>query len=90
MLWLALALTVLGGGVALINFYLSFVARPLHRWRFGSDPAYVPSGFPLVGFVVLVAAALLSPSGALALVAGALAILDTGGPHWFVLALLRR
>ena len=90
MLWVTLVLTILGGGIALLNFYLSFVARPLHRLRFGSDPAYVPSGFPLIGFVCLVVAAVLSPSRALAVVAAALAILDTGGPHWFALALLRR
>jgi hypothetical protein len=81
----SVAAFVLGGFVACINFYLSFVAVPLYRFRHGTAPARVPSGIPLIGSLLLAAAAFALPAGnAWQLAALALLALDTGGPHWFV------
>jgi hypothetical protein len=81
----------LGGAVAGLNFYLSFVAVPVHRLRHGSSPDRVPSGFPFVGSVVLGAVALAAPPGGwVQILALVLLALDTGGPHWFVAGQLWR
>ena len=82
--WLIAGL-VLGGLVACLNFYQSFLAAPLHRLRHGTAPERVASGFPLVGSLLLGAVAWALPLGSSMQVAAlALLALDTGGPHWLV------
>jgi hypothetical protein len=85
MAWWLIAGLALGGLVASVNFYLSFLAAPLHRLRHGAWPERVPSGIPLVGSLLLGAVAWALPLGSAAQVAAlALLALDTGGPHWLV------
>lgn len=86
------ALLIAGGGaISCLNFYLSFIRYPLHRWRGKprSEFRWI-SGFPLVGSLGLVIGLVLmrfsrgvlpTPLLAVALV---IAVLDTGGIHWFV------
>lgn len=82
--WLVAGLVV-GGLMASVNFYLSFLAAPVHRLRHGEWPGRVPSGLPLIGSLLLAAVALALPTGSSAQVAAlVLLALDTGGPHWFV------
>ena len=87
----ALAALGLGGCIAALNFWLSFLAARVHRLRRGTEPARVPSGVPLVGSVLLAAAAFALPNGSvMQLAALVLLALDTGGPHWFVLSQVSR
>jgi hypothetical protein len=88
--WWPFAALALGGLLALVNFHLSFLAAPLHRFRHGTRPVRIPSGIPIVGSLLLGAVALVSPRGsALQSAALALLVLDTGGPHWFLASLAR-
>ena len=81
--WLIAGL-VLGGVVACLNFYQSFLAAPVHRLRHGTAPERIRSGFPLVGSLLLGAVAWALPLGSSMQTATlALLALDTGGPHWF-------
>jgi hypothetical protein len=90
MSWWSLVLLGSGGLVASLNFYLSFVAAPLHRLRHGRWPRGIPSGFPIVGTLLLLGAVLALPSGSpLRVLALVLAVADTGGPHWFVATQVR-
>jgi hypothetical protein len=83
--WWLVAGLVIGGAVASLNFYLSFLAAPAHRLRHGAWPERVPSGFPIIGSLLLGAVALALPIGSsVQVVALILLALDTGGPHWFV------
>ena len=80
-------LLALGGFVCALNFYLTFLRYPLHRLR--GQPFRWVSGFPLVGSLFVVPCLwwlpLLSWAFWLAVV---LAVLDTGGLHWFAGVLL--
>lgn len=82
--WLSLFLIVAGGVIAAINFYLSFVAVPVHKLRHGRAPERVPSGIPLVGSILLLIGAALAEGKVAAITALVLFAIDTGGPHWFV------
>jgi len=76
---------ILGGAVAVLNFYLSFIRYHVVRWR-GREYRFV-SGFPLIGSVLLVPAAVgLAGAGSLPLLALAVLFiaLDTGGVAWFL------
>jgi hypothetical protein len=89
--WLAYLLLLPGGAFACINFFLSFVAAPLHKVRHGVVPERVASGFPLIGTLFLLYPAFTLPFGsALQLGTMLLILLDTGGPHWFIFMLLRK
>lgn len=90
MSWIALSLVSVGGAIAILNFYLSFLAAPLHRVRHGRPPARVASGFPLIGSASLLIGASIASSGAATVVALVLVVLDTGGPHWFVGTMIAR
>lgn len=81
-----------GAGICVLNFYLSFVRYPLFLRRGGKPELYRPvSGFPLVGSAVLIAMLLLvSLPPWLNGIAWAMLFMDTGGPLWLVIALLRR
>ena len=89
--WWIRSAFVAGGLVALLNFYLSFVAALLHRLRHGVQPARVPSGVPLIGSILLGIVAIALPSGTpTQFVALALLAVDTGGPHWFAVSQVRQ
>jgi hypothetical protein len=84
-------LTAVGVAISCLNFYLSVVRYPLHRWRGKprSEFRWI-SGFPLlgslgvvVGLVLMKLSSGLPPTLVVAL-ALAIAVLDTGGLHWFV------
>jgi hypothetical protein len=78
----------IGGVICALNFYLSFVHVPVLRWR-GRRPATKRcSGFPLIGSVLVVLAWIAGLDSAGARVAACVFVLiDTGGPHWFVVSL---
>jgi hypothetical protein len=81
--WLGYGLFAVGACISLLNFYLSFLWYPLNK-LLGWECPWV-SGFPLVGSLSLVAAALLlwnSPQWFWSCLG--LALLDTGGLHWFL------
>jgi hypothetical protein len=72
-----------GALLSLLNFYLSWIRIPLLR-ALGQNPRW-KSGFPFVGsFLLFVALILLWENRDLAVLAALLAVLDTGGPHWYL------
>src|SRR5579862_3719152 len=80
---LAYALFAIGGSVSCMNFYLSFLRYPLRRLS-GREYKWV-SGVPLVGSLLLVIAAAMLHNSFLLFWGGiAVALLDTGGLHWFL------
>jgi hypothetical protein len=87
---LGLAFLAVGGLVASVNFYTSFLRYPLHRWRGGTRANFRwVSGFPLVGIAcLLLAAACLRDHPELMWMALVLALLDTSGPHWLAANLI--
>ena len=81
---------VLGGAVAVLNFYLSFARYYVYRW-FGWEYRWV-SGLPLLGSLLLVPAGLsfgLTGAYRLLIAAVVLILLDTGGVFWLGVVLLR-
>jgi hypothetical protein len=77
---------VLGASLSLLNFYVSVVRVPLLR-ACGWSPRWV-SGIPLFGSMLLVLSAVLFWRERWAAVTAlTLAVLDTGGIHWFFGAL---
>jgi hypothetical protein len=73
----------LGALVSVLNFYLSWIRMPLLR-AFGRTPKRM-SGFPFVGsLLLLIALILFWDNRPLALTAALLALIDTGGPHWYL------
>jgi hypothetical protein len=80
-------LFALGALISCLNFYLSFLRYPLYR-LLGREYRW-ESGLPLFGSLFLVVAVVLlreSPGffwGGLAL-----ALLDTGGLHWFLAVII--
>jgi hypothetical protein len=82
-----------GGGLCLLNFYLSFLRYPVHRALGRSRDSYRRiSGFPLVGSLTVAVAWIASirhmDSKVLDVLTGLLAVLDTGGIHWFAFSML--
>ncbi len=82
-----------GAIVCLVNFYLSCLRYPLHRLRGRAPDTYQwVSGFPLVGSLLVVLAWLFWLRGEgwapLDVAAWSLALIDTGGIHWFLLVML--
>jgi len=82
---IALALCALGTLITCVNFYLTWIRYPLHRWRGGTRENYRwVSGFPLVGSLFLwIGAVLLVREPMLMWLAVAISLLDTAGLHWF-------
>jgi hypothetical protein len=82
----------LGAFLCLVNFYLSFLRRPLRRLRGLPDESdrWV-SGFPLLGslLVALSMIGLHEVPGMIPLAAASI-LIDTGGIHWFVGSLFHR
>jgi hypothetical protein len=82
------AILGVGAFVCALNFYLSFLRSPLDRALGRQAGSRRPSGFPVLGSLI-VALFLIRwrgfglPTWAMA-VCAALAMLDTGGLHWFL------
>jgi hypothetical protein len=82
MMILAYTLFAVGAFLCLLNFYLSFLRYPLYR-LFGREYQHA-SGVPLFGSLLLVIAVTLLYERPLLFWSGiTLALLDTGGLHWF-------
>jgi hypothetical protein len=82
----------LGAVVCLVNFYLSWLRYPLHRARGASRETYRwVSGVPLVGSALVIATWALwlrhDHSLLLDVASWVLALVDTGGIHWFLLVM---
>jgi hypothetical protein len=85
---LASILFGLGAILSLLNFYLSFVRPIVHR-LLRRGPYHFVSGIPLFGSLLLLVAYLVIPHGSPFRAAALfLALLDTGGIHWFGLTML--
>lgn len=84
---IGVALCGLGTLLTCLNFYLSFLRFPVHRWRGGTETNYRwVSGFPVFGSLFLwIGAFPLSVTGhsVLAWTAIIISLFDTGGIHWF-------
>ena len=82
-------LLALGALVSFINFYLSFVRYPIHRFIGGSHENYKwVSGIPLLGSLMLwfsIPCLMAYPS--LKWFAVVVSLFDTGGIHWFFASL---
>jgi hypothetical protein len=83
-------LYVISSLACVLNFYLSFVRYPLHRWRFGEAKYHGVSGVPLFGTLLVMLGLPVMPHAiwpvALCFV---LLLVDTGGPLWFVKSVWR-
>jgi len=78
----------LGGFICVLNFFLSFLRHRLYRMR-GREAEYrCVSGFPFLG-TCLVVYSLFFALPLWAKITGiVVALLDTGGPHWFASSLV--
>ncbi|MFA5683347.1 MAG: hypothetical protein WCZ65_00735 [Lysobacteraceae bacterium] len=86
---LTMLLFLAGAFVAGLNFHFSALCTLTFRLREGHWPPVVPVGIPALGTALLLGAILLAGAGSgITLVAGLLALADTGGPL-FVLAFVR-
>jgi hypothetical protein len=87
------ALLIAGSVICLLNFYRSVLRYPIQRALGRSAESYRwASGIPVLGSVAVVVAWIFwtrhEQSRALDLAAGTIALLDTGGIHWFIAALI--
>ena len=79
---LAWVLFIVGSLICCLNFYLSFLRYPLYKLC-GWEYRWV-SGCPAIGSLMLVIAVVLLQESPLLFWAGiVIALLDTGGLHWF-------
>lgn len=84
---LAYMLFAVGTFLCFLNFYLSFLRYPLYR-LFGRECKHV-SGVPLLGSLLLVIAVTMLHMRPLFFWSGiTIALLDTGGLHWFAAIML--
>lgn len=79
-----------GGLICLVNFYLSFLRGPLHQLFAKEKTEYSwVSGFPFLGTLLVLGSGFFLKEYQPILVLGVMLILvDTGGPHWFLGAML--
>lgn len=91
---IAWVLFVAGGIVCALNCYLSWLRYPLHRARGRSRESFRwLTGVPLVGSTLVGGAWVLLRHSEPRWITGAAALLvlaDSGGPHWFLVQLLRQ
>lgn len=86
---IAWILFALGAWLSSVNFYLSFIRYPVHRFCGHSRETFqFVSGIPLFGslFVLLSFGCSYHPAWFNALRIG-LIVIDTGGLHWFALVM---
>jgi len=84
---MSVVLLTFGGLISLLNVNLSILRVPLLRWR-GLPPERHVSGIPLLGTVLIALAWWRGlDSASERTVAACLLLIDTGGPHWFLLSL---
>jgi hypothetical protein len=89
--WSTAALLGFGAMMTLVNVHYSALALVVHRLRNGRLPREVQLGVPLLGTLSLLAAlALGQEDGMVVGCATALMLIDTGGPVWIAVVLLRR
>ena len=88
--YVGIALLVLGGLICGLNFYFSFLRFPLHRLRGGRRETYRwESGIPLFGSLFVAISLIWGWHSAWWLWLGiGLIVIDTGGPQWFVIAVV--
>ena len=85
---MSVALLTIGGVICALNFYLSFLHVPLLRWSGRSADTKFVSGFPLIGSVLVALAWAIGLDSTIAqIVACSMILIDTGGPHWFIVSL---
>ena len=83
----SLSIYVLGCLFCLVNIYTSWLRYPIHKYVFKKpdDEFKFVSGIPLLGSVFIVLALFLYSGNAILFWLGVvLALLDTGGIHWFI------
>jgi hypothetical protein len=87
---IGLTLCAFGTLIACLNFYISFLRYPLHRWRGGTRDDYRwVSGVPMVGSISLwTGAQLLAVRPALAWTALVISFFDTGGIPAFCVTMI--
>ncbi|HEY3787750.1 MAG TPA: hypothetical protein VGL71_02795 [Urbifossiella sp.] len=81
----AITALILGGFIALLNFFLSFLRPPIIR-RLGWPPRNI-SGIPLVGSFLLLPAAIhfaITWQPEILIASAVLILLDTGGIAWLI------
>ena len=75
----------LGSLVCIANFYLSYLRYPLFLLTGRKAEFRFVSGFPFVGSLMVVACLIFFRLPCWSVIAGiVLALLDTGGIHWFI------
>ena len=85
--WLLLSV---GGFISLVNFHLSFTRYPYHRLRRRREEYHFISGFPIIGSLLcLLSLPFFNTPSIPQVIAIIAAVLDTGGFHWLIYALLR-
>lgn len=84
--WLVL---IIGVSISLLNFHLSFTRYLYHRLRRRQEEYRHISGFPFIGSLLcLLSLPFFHTLSLPQLIAIIAAVLDTGGVHWFIGALL--
>jgi hypothetical protein len=84
---LGYVLFALGAIVSCLNFYLSVVRYPLYK-LLGLEYRWV-SGLPLFGSLLLIVAVVILQESPFLFWSGlVIAIIDTGGLHWFAAVML--
>jgi hypothetical protein len=87
---MAIAFLLLGAFIVAVNLHTSFFRKLLHDRLHPGQPYHFASGIPLFGSIILGIAWWLAPPGSFtSLIAPALILLDTGGPHWLIYAMIR-
>ena len=81
---LSAILITLGVTLGCVNFYLSWIAAPLFRFRHGRYPDRIPSGVPLVGTILLLIVALGEWQPWIWWLVVIFQIIDTGSAAWLV------
>jgi hypothetical protein len=81
-----LILGICGAFICVVNFYTSWLAYPVHKFIFKRTEKFqFSSGFPLLGSLFIVLSLTFYQYSMFVFWAGVtLALLDTGGVHWFV------
>lgn len=87
---IATTLLISGGFICCLNFYLSFLRYPLHRWAGKKKDEYRwSSGVPLLGSLFVLLSLLARwQTPWISIVSILLILIDTGGIHWFAATMI--